>query len=64
MKGQLFVDLVGEDWLVRSQLSGMQGRAKREPREACKPENELVSFKGREREGGGGGGGGVKGILI
>lgn len=50
MKGQLFVDLVGEDWLVSSQLFGMQGRTKRELRGASKPENDLVSFKGRERE--------------
>ena len=42
MKGQLFVDLVGADWLVSSPLSGMEGKAKREPRGASKPKNELV----------------------
>lgn len=50
MKGQLFVHLVGKDQLVNSQLSGLQGRTKREPEELANQENELVSLKGRERE--------------
>ena len=35
---------------ISAQLSGMQGRAKSETRGASKPENEFVSFKGRDRE--------------
>jgi len=38
MKGHLFAGLVGENWLVKFQLSGMQGKSKRETRGARKSE--------------------------